>query len=390
MKKFKILIIDDQIDDRILLDEILVTNDYLVNNAANGAEALKHLEEELVDLIYIDVRISGMQTFMFVRSLKSNDKWKEIPVIFIGGKDDILIRKEIYDSGGDDFILKPIIRSDILTKTRVHLELKYSRQMAVNMNHMLEAKVMQRTIELEDSLKKLKQAHKELDVLEIAKSEFFNLISHEIRTPLNGILGSLALIHRLKLPDDVNRYFSLLDLSVKRLEDFSNTILEASILRIKGEKALMSNESDLILIIKDAIRQSSSKFAEKQVVVDFNNYSSVSVIKCDKKYILKCFKAVLDNAFKFSPIKGKLEIAIHNEPGENLKIVISDRGVGFSKISLENIYSAFANSNAHFDQNTGMGLHIAKLVIDAHSGHMKVRNGESVGAVVEIIIPVRY
>lgn len=60
----------------------------------------------------------------------------------------------------------------------------------------LEDKVAQRTSELEDSLLKLSQAKKELDLLSIAKSEFINMISHEIRTPLNGILGSLALIGR--------------------------------------------------------------------------------------------------------------------------------------------------------------------------------------------------
>ncbi|MEI7523762.1 MAG: response regulator [Mariniphaga sp.] len=391
MKKFKILVIDDQTDDRISLEEILVANDFLVLNASGREEAEQLLSEELVDLIFIDGVITGIQPLSTAKLIKTNENWKDIPIIFMVGKDDLRILKELYQSGGDDYIIKPFTWSELLMKTRLHLELKYSRQMAKNTNQMLESRVIQRTNELEASLKKLREANKELGVLEIAKSEFFNLISHEIRTPLNGILGSLALIDRLKLPDDVNHYFSLLDLSVKRLEDFSNTILEASKLRIKGVKALVFMETDLVMILQDAISECSTKFCKKNISVDLQNYTSgTPLLKADHKYLLKCFNVILDNSFKFSPGGGKIEISIIAQPPGFLKTVISDYGTGFSKASLENIYHGFANLNAHFDQNTGMGLHLAKLIIDAHSGFIKVGNNNPTGAIVEILIPVDH
>ena len=223
-----------------------------------------------------------------------------------------------------------------------------------------------------------------------AKSEFLNLISHEIRTPLNGILGSLVLIGRYNYTDEVNRYFSLLDTSVKRLEKFSNTILEASTLRLKGMKALAMIEIDLVKVIRHALDQCITKFAEKDIEIVLQNETTSSSLKGDHKFLLKCFAAILDNSFKFSPKKGKVEIKIFNEERGFLNITIADYGKGFSKASLENIYMPFGNLEAHFDQNTGMGLHLAKLIIDAHSGFITVGNHEPTGAIIEIKIPTRH
>ena len=387
MKKFRILIIDNQPESRTSLEEFLLVNDFEVKTATNRTEAVQLLKEELVDLVFIDAGPGGVQSFLICREIKSNANWSLTPVIVMIGHDELAIIQETIESGADDYILKPLINSELLTKIGIHLELKYSRQMAKNMNQMLETKVAQRTNELEDSLIKLRQANKDLEILEIAKSEFFNLISHEIRTPLNGILGSLALIERYQLPDEISRYFSLLDLSVKRLEKFSNIILEASILRIKGEKALIFMATDIVNVIELALDQCISQFTEKDIFIDFQKNITNSYLKGDPKYLLKCFTAILENAFKFSPKGEKVEICIRDESDGSLKITIADRGKGFSQPSLDNLFSALSNLDGHFDQNTGMGLHLAKLIVEAHSGSIKVENLQPTGAMVTIQIP---
>ena len=386
MKKFNILVIDNNDLSRAGLQEMLVANDFLVKTASNSNEGLQLLSEQSFDLVLIEAEMDSYQT---CQTIKSNAGFRGTPVIFIVDSHKLVFVKEIYESGGDDYITKPFVWSELLTKARIHLELKYSRKMSKNMNQILEAKVTQRTFELEDSFKKLEQAKKELELLSIAKSEFLNLISHEIRTPLNGILGSLALIGRYHYTDEVNRYFSLLDTSVKRLERFSNTILEASTLRLKGEKALIMTTFDLAKVIRHAIDQCTEKFSEKAIEIIFNNNTINSTLKGDHKYFLKCLTAVLDNAFKFSPKGGKVEINISNEDYGFLKVTIIDYGKGFSKVAMDNIYMPLSNLEAHFDQNTGMGLHLAKLIVDAHSGFISAGNHETKGAIIEIKIPTR-
>ena len=390
MKKFKILLIDNQIDDVFSLEQVLKENDFEVQNALNEEEASLILKDHIVDLVLIDINLPDPESFSICHTIKTHADWSVIPVIFMVGIDDLSLVNRIFESQADDYILKPLINSELLKKSGMLIELKYGRQMAKNMNQMLETKVDQRTNELEDSLNKLSLANKELGILEIAKSEFFNLISHEIRTPLNGIMGSLALIERYELPDAVNRYFTLLDFSVKRLENFSNIILEASILRIKGEKALLFSETDLVEILQNALNICIANFHEKNITIDFQKNCINSGIKGDQRYLLKCFIAVLENAFKFSSPGDKIEISINDDDQEEyLKTTISDYGIGFSKESLGNLFNAMGNPEGHIDKNIGMGLHLAKLITDAHAGSISVGNRKPKGAIVEIRIPSR-
>ncbi|HZK97085.1 MAG TPA: hybrid sensor histidine kinase/response regulator [Prolixibacteraceae bacterium] len=390
MKKFNILVINDNVMDMVSLQEILVANDFVVKTAASGNAGLKILTEGSTDLVFIGVDMAGKSDYQTCKTIKLNTDLKGTPVIFIVGNDDLIFVKEIFESGGDDYITKPFVWSELLMKARIHLELKYSREMSRNMNHILEAKVAQRTVELEDSITKLGEAKKELELLNIAKSEFLNLISHEIRTPLNGIMGSLALIGRYQYTDEVNRYFSLLDTSVKRLEKFSNTILEASTLRLKGEKALNKLDVDLVKVIQVAIDENSKKFLEKNIDLVIQNDTTNSSLNGDPKLLLKSFSAVLDNSFKFTPKEGKVEIKISNDANGFIKVSIADSGKGFSKIAMDNIYKPLSNLEAHFDQNTGMGLHLAKLIVDAHAGFISAGNRIPKGALIEILLPTKH
>lgn len=390
MKQFNILIIDNNPGDRAYFEEALRLNGYLVKTAGSGKNGLEILKKEPFDLIFIDVGLPGRESFQTCQMVKADPSFRRTPVLFMVGGGALVFLKEVYGSGGDDYIVKPLVLGELLMKARIHIELKYSREMAKNMNKILESKVAQRTHELEDSLQKLDKAKKELEMLSVAKSEFLNLISHEIRTPLNGILGSLALIGRYRFTDEVNRYFSLLDISVKRLEKFSYTILEASMLRLKGEKALIFVEVDMVNVVNEALELCKEKFSEKALKIVLQNEAVNTKIRGDQKYLLKCFTAVLDNAFKFSPKMGKVVVSFDKSTDGSLKIIIIDYGKGFSSSALNNIFRPLSNHEGHFDKNTGMGLHLAKTIVDAHSGIMTVRNNEPTGATVEILLPTSH
>ena len=388
MKKFNVLIINNSSEEAGLFETMLGTNDFRIDFAQTGKVALIKLKSEEADLIFIDAGIDQTEGFATCRAIKSDPRFDMIPVILITEYKDPKIIKDCFDCGCDDYILRPINDKELLKKAMLHIELKFSRKMSRDINHILEEKIAERTVELEESLLKLNKAKKELESLDIAKSEFLNLISHEIRTPLNGIMGSLALIGRYHFTDEVNSYFSLLDTSVKRLEKFSNTILEASNLRLKGEKALVFNDIDPLNIVNEVIGLCSDQYSTKGIKLKLSNQSDHSLVHADIKYLKKCLIAVLDNAYKFSPSGGTIAITLKNEAKTFLNITISDQGPGFSNDSLENIFEPLSNSKAHYDKNTGMGLHLAKLIVEAHSGFISVKNIESKGAEVELKLPI--
>ena len=99
-----------------------------------------------------------------------------------------------------------------------------------------------------------------------------------------------------------------------------------------------------------------------------------------------CICSVLDNAIKFSPNNGKITINPYVNDGFTT-IDIIDNGPGFSKKALENLFNLFSVGDKHVNENEGLELALAKLIVDAHNGMIQVENPD-IGAKVSISIPL--
>jgi two-component system sensor histidine kinase/response regulator len=98
-----------------------------------------------------------------------------------------------------------------------------------------------------------------------------------------------------------------------------------------------------------------------------------------------CFSAIIDNAIKFTHPSG--EVTIEGYEGENnLLIKIIDEGPGFSEKALQNLFKLFCPGERHINENEGIDLAMAKLIMDAHKGEIQIGN-YSKGAVVSLIFP---
>jgi CheY-like chemotaxis protein len=104
MKK-KILLVDDTPDIVENIREFLVIEDYKVLTALNGVEALAHLEKETPDLIITDLVMPEMDGFELINQLRSNDRYKQIPILVFSAKP--VPADKLEDLGADKFVLKP-------------------------------------------------------------------------------------------------------------------------------------------------------------------------------------------------------------------------------------------------------------------------------------------
>ncbi len=148
--KKSILIVDDVADNLTVLSELLIEEGYLVRPVTSGAMALKTIENSIPDLILLDIKMPEMDGFQVCRLIKANDRFKEIPIIFISAHGEEPEKVKAFEAGGVDYIIKPFHAGEIFARVRTHLMLSDAKKAIEQMNFDLGKKVFQRTRELEE------------------------------------------------------------------------------------------------------------------------------------------------------------------------------------------------------------------------------------------------
>ena len=120
----KILIVDDIPKNIQMAMNILKDEGYKMFYAKNGEMALKLVEEHEFDLILLDIMMPDMNGFEVSSKLKNDDKTKKIPIIFLSGKDSSSDIEQAYESGGIDYVVKPFITIELITKVNSYVKLK--------------------------------------------------------------------------------------------------------------------------------------------------------------------------------------------------------------------------------------------------------------------------
>ena len=142
-----ILIVDDTPQNIDILVEAL-GDIYSLQVATNGLEALEAVEDYIPDLILLDIMMPEMNGFEVCRKLKSEDRTRDVPVIFLTAMDEIGKKQEGFRLGAVDYITKPFDIIEVAARVNTHLSVKMARDILKNQNELLEVMVQKRTREI--------------------------------------------------------------------------------------------------------------------------------------------------------------------------------------------------------------------------------------------------
>jgi len=156
--KSVILVVDDQPQNIELLEAYLIPQGYDIITAVNGAEALEKISENQIDLILLDVMMSGMDGLEVTRRIRQDPTYRLLPIILVTALRDTEDRVKGIEAGGDDFISKPVDKIELLARVRSLLKVKAYNDLMSNYRKELEFEVNKRTEELKHAFERIKAA----------------------------------------------------------------------------------------------------------------------------------------------------------------------------------------------------------------------------------------
>lgn len=228
--------------------------------------------------------------------------------------------------------------------------------------------------DLRKKAEELSQAYRRLAQQEAARRQFLTIIAHELRTPLMAANGFLQIIRSGALPEEALQ--SALETVARNLKEITALINDILFLQ---EMELILPEfqpTDLSQVILEVIEAYRPTAQQQGIELQVNLPAGTVQVRGDAKSLGRALAAVLDNAIKFSPNGGKVEISLLTH--ENwAEIQVSDHGVGIPSEALPFIFDRFYHLdevNGHLFRGVGLGLSIARQVIKQHGGEITVQS----------------
>jgi len=240
-------------------------------------------------------------------------------------------------------------------------------------------------MKLEHDLRIEHLVHKKQEELHQAKLNFFTNIIHEIRTPLTLMTGPVEKLMEQYTGDTfLKKELSLVRSNTGRLQRLMNQLLDFH-KQETGNVQLKVQEENIVEFI-DEIQLSFREYAQsRKVSLEFHPQEPVLKLWIDREELSKVFYNLLVNAFKFTPGGGTISIAIAREPGVpgtddfKVRITMGDNGLGISAPYLEKVFHRFyqAENSGMSGAGVGIGLALAKGIIDLHHGSIAVESEEA-------------
>ncbi|MEW6069325.1 MAG: ATP-binding protein [Candidatus Thermoplasmatota archaeon] len=284
----------------------------------------------------------------------------------------------------------------------------------------LEEKVKERTAELEEAYKKLvkteaaaaaaaadkarleeaekyskelEKAYEELKSLDKMKSDFISIAAHELRTPLTPVKVYVDLIKANKVGKITWKQKEKLDMVSENLDRLARLIDDMlDITRIEARKLELKKEWLLIgEVIDIALDEVKSVMPDRKRRISIYVPDDLPTVYADKELITKVFTNLLSNAIKYTTSTTDKITVEAREEGKNIHITVADTGIGIPKEKQEKIFEKFYvvdTSLTRRYRGIGLGLAIAKGIVEGHDGKIWVESEVGKGSVFHVVLPV--
>ena len=388
----KILVVNDDANSLFALTSLLglwaEQESYEVLSARTGQEALRQVLLHDFAVILLDVNMPGMDGFETAEAIHARARSADIPIIFITAfLADELDRLKAYQHGAVDFLFTPVIPQILYAKISVFVALASKSEELKKQARELSS----RSAELTASNKRLRREIEERQVAERenhAKDEFLAMLGHELRNPLSAISSAAALIGLQGVSvDGVQRAKKIIERQSQHLGRIVDDLLDLS--RAMSGKILLDRAPvDLAALVAGTLE--TFRATGRSNGYDLAHDLAGGWVEGDATRLEQIASNLIDNALKYTPSGGRIEVRTWAENGE-VVLSVRDNGVGIAAELLPHVFDVFVQGSSTLDRSQGglgIGLSLVRRLAELHGGDIEADSkGPGAGSVFILRMP---
>jgi len=414
----RILIVEDSAVQGTMLRRALTGRGYAVEWARNGAEALKSARRLPPDLVVADIEMPVMDGYELCSRLRADPLLTTVPVILLTSLSDPEDIVRGLNAGADNYLTKPFQEDCLVRRIESLLNpvsqpenlegltvrvagqdfnVRSDRQQILNLlistfeNAVEQNRELVRlNAELSRANRELEERNQTLETLNKQKNEMLGMAAHDLRNPLGVILTySLFLLEDdSTLTDQQSMFVTNMKRCAESMLHLVEDLLDVSALE-SGTLRLRLSQVDLKALIDETTRLNQPQAAAKDIELSTNLPEQDLVLQADGPKLEQVLNNLISNAVKFSLPGTRVQVTLREEP-DLVVLSVSDQGQGIPEREMGRLFQPFGRTSVRStggERSTGLGLAIAKNIVEAHRGHIEAQSKVKQGSTFTVTLP---
>ncbi|WP_223763557.1 ATP-binding protein [Corallococcus sp. AS-1-6] len=369
----RVLLVDDTPSNLLALEAILEPLGQQVVSVRSGDEALKALLLDEYACVLMDVQMPGLDGLETARLVRTRERTRHLPILFITA----LSREAAYvtrgyEYGAVDYLLKPVDPDILRAKVSVFVEL-----------YLRGEKLRQQALELAER----RRVEEELQRATELEQQLVGIVGHDIRTPLSAILATAhGQLSRELLPEAQRKAFERVARGGERIQRIVDQLLDFTRARVGGGIPVVPGAGDLNELCRKLADELRAARPERSILCDFARDSLPGVWDLDR--LAQVVANLLDNALKYSPPDTPVRLRTYEQGADTVHLEVQNAGAPIPAHVLPTLFQPFRRGDGPGQRESlGLGLYIARSIVEAHGGTLRVESTPDAGTIFSMCLP---
>ena len=359
----RVLVVDDQPTNLRVVSALLEREGYAVALAETGEAALAAAEAQPPDLMLLDMMMPGMDGFGVMEEIRLRALLPRVPVVFLTAAQDRGLLLRAFEAGAVDYVVKPFIPEELLARVNAHIGLKLARD-------------------------RLEQVARE-------RQELVNLVAHDLKNPLTSVVfASDILMGGTLRPERVPRYLQMIRESADEGLGYIHRYLETQAVARAARQAReaagpVEARVPLAAVVEWIVGRYGLQFEDSGCRLCTGDIHP-AMVAIEERVLRQVAGNLISNAMKYAPGS---DVDIHSRAGAPgyWQLCVCDRGPGVPRNRHSELFIPFSRlaegDPARAGSSSGLGLALARQIVDAAGGRLWYEDREGGGACFIIELP---